>query len=56
MKTAIQELSDSIKEHGILQPIILRKTGMTYEIVVGERRFRAAKMAGLKKFQQLFEN
>src|SRR6185312_295490 len=44
---AIQELSDSIKEHGILQPIILRKTGTTYEIVVGERRFRAAQMAGL---------
>jgi ParB family chromosome partitioning protein len=44
---AIAELSDSIKEHGILQPIILRKVGMTYEIVVGERRFRAAKLAGL---------
>lgn len=44
---AIQELSASIKEHGILQPIILRKTGATYEIVVGERRFRAAQMAGL---------
>ena len=42
-------MSDSIKEHGILQPIILRKTGTTYEIVVGERRFRAAKMAGLEE-------
>ncbi|KXH80587.1 ParB/RepB/Spo0J family partition protein [Sporosarcina sp. HYO08] len=47
-ENAIQELCDSIKEHGILQPIILRKTGTSYEIVVGERRFRAAKMAGLK--------
>ncbi|WP_210471441.1 ParB/RepB/Spo0J family partition protein [Sporosarcina sp. 6E9] len=46
-EVAIKELSDSIKEHGILQPIIVRKTGMTYEIVVGERRFRAAKLAGL---------
>ncbi|WP_318616538.1 ParB/RepB/Spo0J family partition protein [Sporosarcina sp. YIM B06819] len=46
---AIQELSASIKEHGILQPIILRKTGSTYEIVVGERRFRAAKLAGLEE-------
>ncbi|CAM3198203.1 ParB/RepB/Spo0J family partition protein [Filibacter tadaridae] len=46
-KNAIIELSASIKEHGILQPIILRKKGTTYEIVVGERRFRAAKMAGL---------
>ena len=48
-EVAIEELSDSIKEHGILQPIILRKTGTTYEIVVGERRFRAAKLAGLEE-------
>ncbi len=46
---AIEELGDSIKEHGILQPIIVRKTGMTYEIVVGERRYRAAKLAGLEE-------
>lgn len=46
-ENAIDELGDSIKEHGILQPIIVRKTGMTYEIVVGERRYRAAKLAGL---------
>lgn len=46
-EVAIVELSESIKEHGILQPIILRKIGTAYEIVVGERRFRAAKMAGL---------
>lgn len=48
-ENAIQELSESIKEHGILQPIIVRKVGTMYEIVVGERRFRAAKMAGLKE-------
>lgn len=48
-EAAIQELSASIKEHGILQPIILRRTGSTYEIVVGERRFRGAKMAGLEE-------
>lgn len=46
-ENAIQELSASIKEHGILQPIILRKIGTSYEIVVGERRFRAAQIAGL---------
>jgi ParB family transcriptional regulator, chromosome partitioning protein len=46
---AIQELSASIKEHGILQPVILRKKGVTYEIVVGERRFRAAILAGLNE-------
>lgn len=44
---AIEELSESIKEHGVLQPIIVRKVNTTYEIVVGERRFRAAKLAGL---------
>ena len=53
---AIEELSDSIKEHGILQPIIVRKTGMTYEIVVGERRFRAAKLAGLEEIPAVVRN
>lgn len=46
---ALQELSESIKEHGILQPIVVRKAGKTHEIVVGERRFRAAKLAGIKE-------
>ena len=55
-ENAIIELSNSIKEHGILQPIILRKTGMTYEIVVGERRFRAAKMAGLMEVPAVVRN
>ncbi|KOO45925.1 ParB/RepB/Spo0J family partition protein [Priestia koreensis] len=44
---AIQELKESILQHGILQPIIARKTIKGFEIVVGERRFRAAKEAGL---------
>ncbi|WP_062051980.1 ParB/RepB/Spo0J family partition protein [Bacillus sp. JCM 19034] len=46
---AIKELADSIREHGVLQPIIARKSIKGYEIVVGERRFRAAKEAGLKE-------
>ncbi|GIN92968.1 stage 0 sporulation protein J [Siminovitchia terrae] len=46
---AIDELKESIKEHGILQPIIVRKSGKGYEIVAGERRFRAAKAAHFKK-------
>ncbi|MBC1481832.1 ParB/RepB/Spo0J family partition protein [Listeria immobilis] len=46
---AINELRDSIKVHGILQPIILRNAAKGYEIVVGERRFRAAKEAKLKE-------
>jgi ParB family transcriptional regulator, chromosome partitioning protein len=45
---AIEELRDSILEHGILQPIIVRKSIKGYEIVVGERRFRAAKAAKLQ--------
>jgi len=44
---AIEELKQSILEHGILQPLIVRKSIKGYEIVVGERRYRAAKMAGL---------
>ncbi|MGE7186353.1 ParB/RepB/Spo0J family partition protein [Peribacillus sp. NPDC006672] len=45
---AIEELKQSIMEHGILQPIIARKSIKGYEIVAGERRYRAAKEAGLK--------
>ncbi|MFS0559148.1 ParB/RepB/Spo0J family partition protein [Terribacillus sp. 179-K 1B1 HS] len=46
---AIEELKQSIQEYGILQPLIVRKSIKGYEIVAGERRFRAAKAAGLKK-------
>lgn len=42
---ALQELATSIKVHGVLQPIIVRKKGVSYEIVVGERRYRASKLA-----------
>ena len=44
----LNDLADSIKQYGILQPIVLRKTVQGYYIVVGERRFRASKIAGLK--------
>ncbi|HCY1269655.1 TPA: ParB/RepB/Spo0J family partition protein [Staphylococcus aureus] len=44
----LNDLADSIKQYGILQPIVLRKTVQVYYIVVGERRFRASKIAGLK--------
>lgn len=47
-KEAIEELAQSIVEHGILQPIIARKSIKGYEIVVGERRYRAAKAAKLE--------
>lgn len=50
---AIHELKQSIEEHGILQPLIVRKSIKGFEIVVGERRFRAAKKAGLEKIPVL---
>lgn len=46
---AIEELAQSIVEHGIIQPIVVRKKGKKFEIVVGERRFRAAKIANLQE-------
>ncbi|HAH18108.1 MAG TPA: chromosome partitioning protein ParB [Eubacterium sp.] len=46
---AIEELADSIKQYGIIQPLILRKMDNYYEIIAGERRWRAAKKAGLKE-------
>ena len=45
----LKELSDSIQQSGLLQPIVVRKAAKGYEIVAGERRFRAAKMAGLSE-------
>ncbi len=46
---ALNELSESIKMHGVLQPIVVRKSVKGYDIVVGERRFRASKLAGKVK-------
>ena len=43
------ELAESVKSYGILQPILVRKKDKTYEIITGERRWRAAKLAGLKE-------
>ncbi len=45
----LNELADSIKQYGILQPLLVQKNGNFYEIITGERRWRAAKMAGLKE-------
>ena len=44
---ALQELADSIRAHGILQPLSVRRVGAAYELIAGERRLRAAQMAGL---------
>lgn len=46
---ALGELALSIKEHGVFQPVIIKKSIKGYEIVAGERRYRAAKLAGLKR-------
>ena len=50
---SLQELMKSIKQHGVLQPIIVTPKSGKYMIVAGERRYRAAKMAGLKKIPAL---
>jgi ParB family transcriptional regulator, chromosome partitioning protein len=46
---ALKELSDSIRQHGVFQPIIVKKSIKGYEIIAGERRYRASKLAGLTK-------
>lgn len=48
-ETALQELADSIRQNGVLQPILVRKVGGKYQIVAGERRYQASKLAGLKE-------
>jgi len=45
--SSLQDLSDSLRRTGVLQPVVVRRHGHQYQIVVGERRWRAAKMAGL---------
>ena len=52
----LQELSTSIKEHGVIQPIIVRKVGDKYEIVAGERRFRASQLAGKTSIPAIVRN
>jgi len=49
----LQELSDSIKQHGILQPIVVSQSGNQYEMIMGERRLQAAKLAGLTKISAI---
>lgn len=48
-ESELEELSESILEHGVLQPLLVRKSGQKYEIIAGERRYQASKIAGLKK-------
>lgn len=52
----MEELSQSIKEHGIIQPLIVKKQGNFYVIVAGERRWRAARMAGLSEVPVIIQD
>lgn len=53
---ALKELSESIKEHGVFQPIIIKKSIKGYEIIAGERRVRASKMAGKEKIPAIIRS
>ncbi len=53
---SLQELADSIKQFGVIQPLILQKNGRLYEIIAGERRWRAARMAGLKEVPAIIKD
>ena len=46
---ALQDLANSIKIHGVIQPLLVRKAGSSYELIAGERRLRASGIAGLKE-------
>ena len=52
---ALEELANSIKEHGVIQPIIVKKGIKGFELVAGERRTRAAKLAGLKNIPAIIK-
>lgn len=53
---AITELSESIREHGVIQPIIVREIGNKYEIIAGERRYKASVMAGKETIPAIVNN
>lgn len=53
---SLQELADSIKQHGVIQPLIVQKKDKYFEIIAGERRWRAAKLAGLKMVPVIIKN
>ena len=53
---ALTELADSIRQHGILQPLSVRRVGTSYELIAGERRLRAAQQAGLTELPCIIMN
>ena len=52
----LEELADSIKQHGIIQPLVLRRLGDKYEIIAGERRYKASQLAGLQQVPAIIAN
>lgn len=55
-ETELRELSESIQEHGVLQPLLVRKHGNGYEIIAGERRYQASKLAGLAELPVIIKD
>lgn len=55
-ETELRELSESIQEHGVLQPLLVRKHGNSYEIIAGERRYQASKLAGLEELPVIIKD
>lgn len=55
-EAALQELAESIKEHGVFQPIIIKKSIKGYEIIAGERRVKASKLAGLEEIPAIIRD
>lgn len=53
---SLQELAESIKQYGVIQPLILQKRDKYYEIIAGERRWRAARLAGLKEVPAIIKD
>ena len=53
---ALNELADSIRQHGIIQPLVVRKLNDKYEIIAGERRYKTAQLAGLQKVPAIVMN
>lgn len=55
-ETALNELADSIKQHGMMQPVVVRAVNHRYELIAGERRWRAAQQADLKRVPALIQD
>ena len=53
---ALEELAESIRQHGILQPLSVRRIGSSYELIAGERRLRAARLAGMTEIPCIIMN